>query len=217
MQRDWDDRARENYRHYIVNSQRSWEAGDFARSGQETLARYITNDMTNICQGKKPSDMLVLDFGCGAGRVTGALAQVFGHVYGVDISAEMLQHASADLQGLSNITFVQSNGKDLGALGDVEFDFDFAFSVFHHIPSKAIIESCIRNVGQHLRSGSLFKFEVQGCLSLRAGPDDTWLGAALSQQDLRGMADRTGFEYRYHTGEGEESFWQWFFKVPGAH
>ena len=68
MQADWDRRARENYRHYIVNSREDWSAADFVASGQETCARYIATDMTNVCQGKDPAEMRVLDFGCGAGE-----------------------------------------------------------------------------------------------------------------------------------------------------
>jgi SAM-dependent methyltransferase len=212
MQADWDRRARENYRHYIVNSREEWSAADFVASGQETCARYIATDMTNVCQGRDPADLRVLDFGCGAGRVTGGLARLFGEVYGVDISSEMIARARNDLRDLPNVTLVQSNGRDLSALGDLQFDFAFAFSVFHHVPSKEIIESCIREVGAHLRPGALFKFEVQGCLGWQAAPDDTWLGAAMSESDMLEIANRTGFEYRYKTGTGEESFWQWFFK-----
>lgn len=213
MKLDWDRRARDNYRHYIVNSRKDWTADEFARSGETTFAHYIANDMTNICQSKRPEDMCVLDFGCGAGRVTAALARSFGSVYGVDISPEMLSRARHDLRDLSNVTLVQTNGRDLQCLEGRTFDFAFAFSVFHHVPDRAIIESCIHEVGKHLHPGSLFKFEVQGCLSLHAAPDDTWLGAALSEDELHGIADRTGFDYRYSVGAGEESFWQWFFKA----
>ena len=38
--------------------------------GIETVAHYVLTDMENVCQGKRPCDMKVLDFGCGAGRVT---------------------------------------------------------------------------------------------------------------------------------------------------
>ncbi len=42
--------------------------------------------------------------------------------------------------------------------------------------------------------------------------DDTWLGAAMSEDEMRAIADRTGFEARYMVGAGEERFWLWFFK-----
>jgi SAM-dependent methyltransferase len=213
MRRDWDWRARENHRYYIVNSRIDWSDDDFFASGDGTVSHYVLTDMGNVCQGKHPTDMRVLDFGCGAGRVTRALAKVFGEVHGVDISGEMLSFARNALGGVSNVQFHQSNGSDLDVLGDTLFDFAFAFSVFHHIPGKAAIAGCISEVGKHLRRGHLFKFEVQGDLRLQPPKDDTWLGTPLSETDVLEIAAEAGFEARYRIGAGNESYWQWFFKM----
>jgi len=169
--------------------------------------------MENICQGRNPKEMKALDFGCGAGRVTRALAGIFGEVHGVDVSGEMVRLAKAELAGLSNVFFYESNGSDLNVLGDTLFDFAFSFSVFHHVPGKALIENCIAEVGKHLRPASLFKFEVQGDLRLKPPPGDTWLGPPLSEADIIEMARRCGFESRYRIGAGKESYWQWLFKI----
>ena len=114
MRDAWDERARANYRHYIVNSQTDWSLAEFEKSGEETAVRYIDTDAINICQGKLPAQMWVLDFGCGAGRVTRALANRFGHVVGVDISEEMLRLARRDLVDLPTVEFLQCSGSDLG-------------------------------------------------------------------------------------------------------
>ena len=211
MKRDWDDRARENFQYYIVNSRKDWSDEDFRASGDQTVAHYVLTDMENVCQGKRPCDMKVLDFGCGAGRVTRSLGKLFGEVHGVDISSEMLKLAGAALADLPNIRLYETNGQDLDVLGDALFDFAFAFSVFHHIPGKAIIENCIRQVGRHLRPGCLFKFEVQGH-PFEAPEGDTWLGTPLSEADMLEIAERTGFESRYRVGAGQENYWHWFFK-----
>jgi SAM-dependent methyltransferase len=212
MRREWDARARENSRYYIVNSQKEWSDEEFAQSGTQSVAHYVLTDMGNVCQGKDPRAMRVLDFGCGEGRVTRALAAIFGEVEGVDISGEMVARARAQLSGLPNVRIHQTNGRDLDVLGDAMYDFAFCFSVFHHIPGKGLIENCIREVGKHLRPGCLFKFEVQGNLAMEAPPGDTWLGPPLSLDDIQKMAARTGFEARYNVGAGEESYWQWLFK-----
>lgn len=212
MQRDWDRRARENHRHYIVNSQTDWSDEEFWLSGDQTIAYYVLTDMDNICQRRNPLEMRVLDFGCGAGRVTHALAKVFGEVHGVDISREMVRIAKNELKDVSNVRIHHSNGTDLDVLPDALFDFAFAFSVFHHVPSKAAIADCIREVGKHLRPGDLFKFEVQGAFNFEPPKDDTWLGTPLSETDVIGIAEQTGFESRYRVGAGRESYWQWFFR-----
>ena len=216
MQRDWDERARENARFYVNTERQDWTDAEFFRSGERTVSEEILTDMINICQGKDPKRMTVLEIGCGAGRVTRALAQVFGEVYGVDISGEMVRQARAALADLRHVHIVQNNGKDLSALGKVRFDFAFSSIVFQHIPSRAVIESYVRDVHRLLRRGRLFKFQVQGGSALDTSPDDTWLGAPLSEQDARDMALRCGFEMRYGYGAGTQYFWLWFFKPKYA-
>jgi SAM-dependent methyltransferase len=212
MQRDWDQRARENARFYVNTERQDWTDAEFFRSGEGTVAEEILTDMINICQGQDPKRMTVLEIGCGAGRVTRALAQVFGQVYGVDISGEMVRRARAALADLPHVHIFQNNGKDLSVLGDARFDFAFSSIVFQHIPSREVIESYIREVHARLRRGRLFKFQVQGAVTPDTPPDDTWLGAALSERDARDIAIRRGFEMRHQYGAGSQYFWLWFFK-----
>jgi SAM-dependent methyltransferase len=212
MQRDWDQRARENARFYVNTEREDWSDDDFFRSGERTVAEEIRTDMTNICQGKDPAAMRVLEIGCGAGRVTRALAGLFGEVYGVDISGEMVRQAALALAGRPNAHVLQNNGKDLSVLADLVFDFAFSSIVFQHIPSRDIIESYVREVQRVLRPGALFKFQVQGDATLHTSPDDTWLGVPFSDQEVVAMAERCGFEPRYRHGAGSQYFWLWFFK-----
>jgi len=212
MQREWDERARENARFYVNTERQDWTDADFFRSGQQTVAEEILTDMINICQGKDPKRMTVLEIGCGAGRVTHALAQTFGQVYGVDISGEMVRQARTALAGLPNVHIFQNNGKDLDVLGSTRFDFAFSSIVFQHIPSREVIESYVSAVRRRLRRGCLFKFQVQGSESLDILPDDTWLGVTYSEQDARDMALRTDFELRHLYGAGTQYFWLWFFR-----
>jgi len=212
MQVDWDERARENARFYIVDSQENWTADEFYRLGQQTIAQEILTDMTNICQGKEPREMKVLEIGCGAGRVTRAFADLFGEVHAVDVSGEMVRLARAACADKSNAFICQNNGMDLEVLGERVFDFAFSICCFHHIPSRDIIENYIREVGRLLRPGALFKFEVQGYVELDSKPDDTWFGIPFSDAQAVAMAERCGFEARHRVGAGEERFWLWFFK-----
>lgn len=212
MQRDWDQRARENARYYVNTERQDWSDDDFFRSGERTVAEEILTDMINICQGKDPRQMRVLEIGCGAGRVTRALSGLFGEVYGVDISGEMVRQAAAALADRPGAHVLQNNGKDLSVLGDLVFDFAFSSIVFQHIPSRDIIQNYVREVHRVLRPGALFKFQVQGDATLTTSPEDTWLGVPFSDQQVVQMAEDCGFEPRYRHGAGSQYFWLWFFK-----
>jgi ubiquinone/menaquinone biosynthesis C-methylase UbiE len=167
--------------------------------------------MTNICQGKDPKQMKVLEIGCGAGRVTRALADVFGEVHGVDVSGKMIRLARRALADRPNVHFYKNNGMDLSVVPEIQFDFAFSIIVFQHIPSLQVIENYFREVHRLLRPGALFKFQVQGCPSVETSPDDTWLGVPITDQLAVEMGLRCGFEPRYRHGAGEQYFWLWYF------
>jgi ubiquinone/menaquinone biosynthesis C-methylase UbiE len=185
--------------------------------------------MPNICQGKPPAEMRVLEIGCGAGRITRALAGVFGEVHAVDVSGEMIAQARQALSAFPRVQLYRNNGMDLNVIPDVPFDFAFSTLVFQHIPSYPIIESYVREVHRLLHPGGLFKFQLNGGFRLRfrhrvfrfcfqrdprfrADPKDTWLGARFSNDQAQALADRCGFECRYREGGGTQEFWLWFFK-----
>ena len=212
MEADWDRRARENARFYVVTGQKEWSDEEFFQSGRKNVEEEILNDMINICQGKDPRQMRVLEIGCGAGRITRALSETFGEVHGVDVSGEMVDLARRALADRPGVHVYKNNGMDLSVLPDLEFDFAFSCIVFQHIPSRAIIENYVREVHRVLRPGALFKFQVQGCAEIETSPDDTWLGAPITDQEAVRMAERCGFEPRYRIGAGEQYFWLWFFK-----
>ena len=223
MRRDWDLRARENARHYVVTGQRQWSDQEFYESGEITMQEDILNDLANICQGRNPKEMAVLEIGCGAGRVTRAFARFFGAVYAVDISAEMAKRARRAVADYPAARVYRNNGKDLSAVRThwwnrwglgrtVQVDFAFSTMVFQHIPSREIIENYVREVHRLLRPGALFKFQVQGDSTIETRPDDTWLGEPFSERQAVDMALRCGFDPRYRYGAGEQYFWLWFFK-----
>ncbi|BDC50461.1 hypothetical protein F183_A27770 [Bryobacterales bacterium F-183] len=213
MRRDWDERAKENARYYVATGNENWSDEEFFASGQLTFEEEILTDLENICQGKDPKQMRVLEIGCGAGRVTRALAQYFGEVYAVDVSGEMVAQANRALETFPHAKAFQGNGMDLSVLPD-DKPYDFAFSgiVFQHIPSREVIENYVREVSRLLRPGALFKFQVQGDPSVTTSPGDTWIGVPFTDQQAVEMAERCGFDPRYRHGAGDQYFWLWYFK-----
>ena len=213
MKRDWDERARENARYYVATGNENWTDQEFFASGERAVAEDILTDMTNVCQGRDPQQMRVLEIGCGAARVTRALSGLFGEVHAVDVSGEMVALAGRALQDKPGAHVYQNNGMDLSVVpSDRPFDFAYSGIVFQHIPSREVIESYVKEVHRLLRPGALFKFQVQGDSSFTTSPDDTWLGVSFSTTQADEMARRSGFELRYHHGAGEQYFWLWYFK-----
>jgi ubiquinone/menaquinone biosynthesis C-methylase UbiE len=211
MERDWDTRARTAPEYYIASGRQDWNKEDFFRGGEINVENEVDSDLANICRRRPASRMRMLEIGCGAGRMTRALARRFGEVHGVDISSAMIELATANLSDLPNVRLHKNNGKDLSGLRSHAFDFAFSFIVFQHIPSLAVIASYVNDVYRCLRPGSLFKFQVQGGRESES-PADTWVGVTLSSQEAHALANACGFEVIAESGEGTQYYWLWFWK-----
>jgi ubiquinone/menaquinone biosynthesis C-methylase UbiE len=74
-----------------------------------------------------------LDFGCGVGRLTQALAGHFDYVTGVDISAEMLAHARRFNRHGDRVEYLLNTQDDLRLLPDNRFDFVYSIITLQHM------------------------------------------------------------------------------------
>jgi ubiquinone/menaquinone biosynthesis C-methylase UbiE len=77
-----------------------------------------------------------LDFGCGVGRLTNALAEHFDEVVGVDISSTMIENADR-LRRDDRCRFVVNTRDDLSVFPDQHFDFVYSDITLQHIPMPA--------------------------------------------------------------------------------
>ena len=215
MRREWDERARENAYHYVASGRETWTLDEFLESGRESVETHIVADLERISGGRQPRELSMLEIGCGAGRMTAALADLFGEVHALDVSPVMLSHAEQHLSAKPNVTLHLGDGRTLDALGDRSFDLIFSYIVFQHIPDKDAIESYIRAAAERLRPGGVLNFQVQGADAGDAGAFDSWRGAPVSAADAVRLCRETGCELADFSGLGEQYFWLWFRK-PGA-
>ncbi|HTS67035.1 MAG TPA: class I SAM-dependent methyltransferase [Candidatus Acidoferrales bacterium] len=211
MRSDWDARARAEGTFFIATGREAWTDETFFATGEENVRQHILTDMENICHGIDPKQMRVVEIGCGAGRLTRALAAVFGEVHAVDVSPEMIELARRKLAGTNNVCLYANSGADLAVLPDRPFHFAFSYIVFQHIPDKAIVESYLRDTHRVLVPGSLFKLQVEGGPTEDRTPD-TWHGVSFSEAEIRETAERCGFELRHTEGAGTQYFWLWLFR-----
>ena len=121
-----------------------WQLEEFFQTGRDEVAALIrTIEFFNLgfVRGK------VLDFGCGVGRLTQALAQHFEEVTGVDISPSMLRLAK-DCNNFGNrCKYLLNDTDDLGIFADECFDFIYTNITLQHIEprfSKKYIKEFLR-------------------------------------------------------------------------
>jgi SAM-dependent methyltransferase len=86
----------------------------------------------------------ILDLGCGVGRFTGLLREIFGApVSGLDRSERMLEVATST-PAPGGISFVRASAEEL-PLRDDRIDLVFVFLVYHHLLDRpAALQECAR-------------------------------------------------------------------------
>jgi SAM-dependent methyltransferase len=211
MRRDWNERAGQNARHYVASGKEQWTDEEFFGSGQNWIDANIIPDLPIICNGRAPRELKVLEIGCGAGRMTRPLCEVFGSVVAIDVSAEMIEHARAAVRQYANVELHVNNGMDLRMFPDETFDFAISAIVFQHIPKRTIVENYIQETWRTLKAHSVFKFQVQGH-PVEEHEADTWVGAGFSENQMRAIAARYGFTILDSHGAGTQYYWLTFLK-----
>ncbi len=110
-----------------------WTEQEFFATGAEQVNRrlnWLRNAGIEVPRGT------ALDFGCGIGRLTNALAAHFAEVHGVDISASMIQRAREVCKFPKKIKYFQNTTSNLSCFKDGQYDFIYSELVLQHIPPR---------------------------------------------------------------------------------
>jgi ubiquinone/menaquinone biosynthesis C-methylase UbiE len=102
------------------------DEADFAKSAEYTL------EVLTRLVGVRQIDV-ILEIGCGIGRLGAVLAPRCAQWIGTDISANMLTHASRRLNGLPNVKLVELAGVGLAEIPSATIDLVYCTVVFMHL------------------------------------------------------------------------------------
>lgn len=160
--RSWDLLGRRNpFGAILTGSDGSipeWNLAEFLATGQADARRFM-NDVERLAPAV--SRGRALDFGCGVGRVTRALAAYFDHVVGVDVAPSMIakaRHLSANAPKLS---FVVNRAPHLRQFRSGTFDVIYCRLVLQHMRPRFVrryIPEFIRLVAP----GGVVMFQLPG-------------------------------------------------------
>ena len=131
----------------MQNAAHCWDPADYAKhsQGQERWAKELLSLLA-----LEPQES-VLDIGCGDGRITAEIAGMVpaGYVIGVDLSREMVEHASEHYPAdkFPNLKFQQADAAALPFVS--EFDVVYSSAALHWTRDH---QSVLRGIARSLKA-----------------------------------------------------------------
>jgi SAM-dependent methyltransferase len=110
-----------------------WDADSFFAAGEHEIA---TVEALCAALARPRAHGLALDFGCGVGRLSRALASRYAQVIGVDISPSMLAQARELHAQFPNVRFVENAATSLEFLAAASVDLVYSVITLHHMPAR---------------------------------------------------------------------------------
>ena len=110
-----------------------WDLGTFFRSGEREISTLIYQ-LEHLLAPQPIARHRALDFGCGVGRLSQALADFYAGVVGVDVSSKMIEHAERLNRHGDRVVYVHNKSEDLARFENGSFDLIYSDLVLQHMP-----------------------------------------------------------------------------------
>jgi ubiquinone/menaquinone biosynthesis C-methylase UbiE len=133
-----------------------WDADGFFLTGEHEIQEVM--DHVGSLSMAFEHDR-ALDFGCGVGRLTQALATRFNDVWGVDIAPSMIEVANRYNRHPGTCHYFLNDGSDLERFDDASFDFIYSNIVLQHMQPKDQ-RRYLAELIRVLAPGGLFVFQL---------------------------------------------------------
>jgi SAM-dependent methyltransferase len=135
-----------------------WDSEEFFATGRKDID-WVVGHIRSL--GVDLPAGPALDFGCGVGRLSQALAEHFDSVVGVDIAASMIEEAGRRNRHPGRVRYVRNDRDDLSQFPDGSFGFAFSMLVLQHMQPR-YSKRYIAEFARIVRPGGLFVFQMPG-------------------------------------------------------
>lgn len=168
QKRDWNEIGKLDGLWSILSEpdkrHRRWDVDEFFATGRREVDVVIaTAEQWDLPVRHR----LALDFGCGVGRLSRALAAHFEQVVGVDISDVMISQARELNLDVPKCSFQVLDGRTLGGFADRSFDLIYSWIVLQHIANRQAIEGRIYDFMRLLADGGILVFQLPSSIPMR--------------------------------------------------
>ncbi len=153
-----------------------WDLEEFFETGKRdvrNLLQYLHSLGVYLDFGK------ALDFGCGVGRLTQALAEHFQEVHGVDIAPSMVETAKSLDRSEGKCFFYLNLAENLRCFPDNTFDFVITLITLQHIPKPCALRY-IAEFARVVKPGGIVVFQIPDSFKGASPPTQPSSAVALA-------------------------------------
>ncbi len=206
----WQILSKLNPNYYVFSDKDvSNDEEKYQASGREDVKKYVLEDelLKDFLENAKSKSCL--EFGCGNGRMTQFLADIFGSVYALDISAGMIKSAKKRLKSIDNITYLVEDKDKRIDLNSQSIDFIFSFIVLQHLPSKEMVRDALKEFYRILKNDGMIKIQIRGVPAYGGFMRyfKWYYGVSFSEDEIKNILESIGFEVIKAKGQNTKLFW----------
>ena len=157
LQESWDRLGRDDpFWAVLTDPERKgggWDPEEFFATGRAEIDRLLER-----VDGRLPARERALDFGCGPGRLSRALARHFERVDGVDVAPSMIELAR-DLDPPDRCAFHLNAATDLALFESGAFDLAYSNITLQHMRPR-LAEGYLAELVRVLKPGGVLVFQL---------------------------------------------------------
>lgn len=133
-----------------------WDINEFFAVGRKEIDEMMAFTTASGIDFRRKK---ALDFGCGVGRITQALARCFDECHGLDISPRMIEMANTYNRYKERVTYHLNQDNDLHLFPDASFDFIYTIITLQHMEPRFSL-NYIKEFLRVLRPSGILIFQL---------------------------------------------------------
>ena len=165
---DWEDKAQTNPL-YAIMSDSVFENSGIEPTQEELTALYRQGEKfwnkwfaPLFWNRSDTRDLVLLEYGCGMGRIISYPAPDFAKCYGVDISETQIEFANRYCPNMDKIIFSVLNKQNLSIpIENDTADVVYSYAVLQHIQKRSALVMAVSEMARVLKKAGKLKIQVR--------------------------------------------------------
>ncbi|RME58140.1 MAG: methyltransferase domain-containing protein [Candidatus Dadabacteria bacterium] len=187
MESDWDRRVALDYRFWMSDGYES----------DEVMWQTGRRDLELLCPDiKNTKEKILLEIGCGVGRIIAAAKDKYKRVIGIDVSRKAVEKGREFLKEASNVHLIKGDGTTLRPVPDNSVDLVISFAALSCMPAAVMAKYLVES-NRVLKNHGRLRIQIYLGETQQVRFDDTLHIRCYEQNNFVKALQLAGFEIEW--------------------